>query len=65
MKRRLFRWGWLKRNRLESPVISVGSVSAGGGKDPMVLMLARILRHRATPEDFDGGISEVRRDFAG
>ena len=47
MKRRLFGWGWLKRNRLESPVISVGSVSAGGaGKTPMVLMLARILRHR-------------------
>ncbi len=47
MKRRLFQWGWLKQNRLESPVISVGSVSAGGaGKTPMVLMLAAILRHR-------------------
>jgi tetraacyldisaccharide 4'-kinase len=47
MKRRLFQWGWMKQNRLESPVISVGSVSAGGaGKTPMVLMLARMLRHR-------------------
>jgi tetraacyldisaccharide 4'-kinase len=47
MKRRLFQLGWLKQNRLTSPVISVGSVSAGGaGKTPMVLMLARILRHR-------------------
>jgi tetraacyldisaccharide 4'-kinase len=47
MKRRLFQLEWLKQNRLESPVISVGSVSAGGaGKTPMVLMLARILRHR-------------------
>jgi tetraacyldisaccharide 4'-kinase len=47
MKRRLFQLGWLKRNRLKSPVISVGSVSAGGaGKTPMVLLLARILRHR-------------------
>jgi tetraacyldisaccharide 4'-kinase len=47
MKRRLFQWGWLKQNRLESPVISVGSVSAGGaGKTPMVLLLTRILRHR-------------------
>jgi len=47
VKRGLFRLGWLKQNRLESPVISVGSVSAGGaGKTPMVLMLARILRHR-------------------
>jgi tetraacyldisaccharide 4'-kinase len=47
IKRRLFRWGWLKRRRLQSTVISVGSVSAGGaGKTPMVLMLARALRHR-------------------
>jgi tetraacyldisaccharide 4'-kinase len=47
MKRRLFRWGWLKQRRLHSPVISVGSVSAGGaGKTPVVLMLAGILRHR-------------------
>jgi tetraacyldisaccharide 4'-kinase len=47
IKRRLFQWGWLKQRRLENPVISVGSVSAGGaGKTPMVLMLARALRHR-------------------
>ena len=46
-KRRLFQWGWLKQRQLQSPVISVGSVSAGGaGKTPMVLMLARALRHR-------------------
>ncbi len=46
-KRRLFQWGWLKQRRLGSPVISVGSVSAGGaGKTPMVLLLAMILRHR-------------------
>ena len=44
MKERLYQWGWLKQNRLESPVISIGSVSAGGaGKTPMVLMLARDL----------------------
>ena len=47
MKERLFQWGWLKQNRLESPVISIGSVSAGGaGKTPMVLMLAKALNHR-------------------
>jgi tetraacyldisaccharide 4'-kinase len=47
IKRQLFRWGWLKQDRLQSPVISVGSVSAGGaGKTPMVLMLAKVLRHR-------------------
>ncbi|MEI9978086.1 MAG: tetraacyldisaccharide 4'-kinase [Edaphobacter sp.] len=47
LKREMFRWGWLKRHRLPSPVISVGSVSAGGaGKTPMVLMLAKTLQHR-------------------
>jgi tetraacyldisaccharide 4'-kinase len=47
VKRRLFRWGLLRQDRLPSPVISVGSISAGGaGKTPMVLMLARTLRHR-------------------
>jgi tetraacyldisaccharide 4'-kinase len=47
LKKQLFTWGWLKRKHLESTVISVGSVSAGGaGKTPVVLMLAGILRHR-------------------
>jgi tetraacyldisaccharide 4'-kinase len=46
-KRQLFRLGWLKQNRLTHPVISVGSVSAGGaGKTPVVLMMAGILRRR-------------------
>ncbi len=47
IKKQLFRLGWLKQRRLTHPVISVGSVSAGGaGKTPMVLMLARVLRQR-------------------
>jgi tetraacyldisaccharide 4'-kinase len=47
MKRLLFQLGWLRQSRLVNPVISVGSVSAGGaGKTPMVLLLARILRQR-------------------
>ena len=47
LKRRLFQWGWLKQRRLHHPVVSVGSISAGGaGKTPVVLMLARALRHR-------------------
>jgi tetraacyldisaccharide 4'-kinase len=47
VKEKMFRWGLLKQNHLESPVISVGSVSAGGaGKTPFVLMLAQVLRHR-------------------
>ena len=36
--------GWLRRRRLGRPVISVGSVSAGGaGKTPVVLLLAELL----------------------
>src|ERR1700748_3278686 len=47
LKRQLFSWGLLKPSHLESTVISVGSVSAGGaGKTPVVLMLPGILRHR-------------------
>jgi tetraacyldisaccharide 4'-kinase len=47
IKRQLFQWGWLRQRRLQYPVISIGSVSAGGaGKTPLVLMLARMLRHR-------------------
>jgi tetraacyldisaccharide 4'-kinase len=47
LKRRLYASGWLRQRRLESPVISVGSLSAGGaGKTPVVLMLATMLRQR-------------------
>lgn len=47
IKRQMFRLGWLKQRRLASPVISVGSVSAGGaGKTPVVMMLAGMLRRR-------------------
>jgi tetraacyldisaccharide 4'-kinase len=47
IKQKLFALGWLKQKRLQSPVISVGSVSAGGaGKTPVVLMLATMLRQR-------------------
>ena len=46
-KRHMYRWGWLKQKHLSTPVISVGSVSAGGaGKTPFVAMLAEILHSR-------------------
>lgn len=47
LKRWMFRMAWIQQRRLEGPVISVGSVSAGGaGKTPVVLMLATMLRQR-------------------
>jgi tetraacyldisaccharide 4'-kinase len=47
IKQKLFALGWLKQRRLQSPVISVGSVSAGGaGKTPVVLLLTTMLRQR-------------------
>lgn len=47
IKGQMFRLGWLKQKRLSRPVISIGSVSAGGaGKTPVVIMLAVMLRRR-------------------
>ena len=43
----LRRVGWLRVRRLQWPVISVGSLSAGGaGKTPVVIALAELLRER-------------------
>jgi tetraacyldisaccharide 4'-kinase len=43
-KRMLYTLGWLKQRRLHAPVISVGSISAGGaGKTPFVVMLSKLL----------------------
>jgi tetraacyldisaccharide 4'-kinase len=47
LKRWVYRMGWLKQRRLPRPVISVGSVSAGGaGKTPVVILLAEMLLRR-------------------
>jgi tetraacyldisaccharide 4'-kinase len=47
IKRQMLRMGWMKQKQLANPVISVGSVSAGGaGKTPVVMMLAGMLRRR-------------------
>ncbi len=46
-KRRMFEGGRLRQNALRDPVISVGSLSAGGaGKTPMVLLLTEMLQRR-------------------
>ena len=43
-KEQLLLRGWLKQRQLTHPVISVGSLSAGGaGKTPIVVMLAELL----------------------
>lgn len=47
VKRQIFRLGWLTQRRLANPVISIGSISAGGaGKTPVVLMMTDLLRRR-------------------
>lgn len=47
LKNWLYDRGWLKQQRLDKPVISVGNLSFGGtGKSPMVAELARLLSER-------------------
>ncbi len=51
-KNALYDLGWLRVRRLGWPVISVGSLSAGGaGKTPVVLMLAELLAKRGVAVD--------------
>ena len=56
-KNALFDLGWLRVRRLGWPVISVGSLSAGGaGKTPVVLMLAELLeRHQVAVDVLSRG----------
>jgi len=48
----LYDRGWLKARNLQRPVVSVGSLSAGGaGKTPVVLMLAELLARHGIAAD--------------
>jgi len=47
LRRRLYRSGWLRVQRVEVPVVVVGNLTAGGtGKTPVTLWLAEALRRR-------------------
>ncbi len=52
IRNRLYDRGSLRINRLQGPVISVGSISAGGaGKTPFVIMLGELLKRRGIAFD--------------
>ena len=47
VRNRLYDRGTLRAKRLQAPVVSVGSISAGGaGKTPFVIMLGELLKQR-------------------
>ncbi len=52
LKNRLYDTGWFKAHTLQWPVISVGSLSAGGaGKTPVVVLLAGLLERQGLAVD--------------
>jgi tetraacyldisaccharide 4'-kinase len=52
IRNRLYDRGTLRANRLQAPVISVGSISAGGaGKTPFLIMLGEQLKQRGLSFD--------------
>jgi tetraacyldisaccharide 4'-kinase len=52
VRNRLYNRGSLRTNRLQGPVISIGSISAGGaGKTPFLIMLGELLKRRGLAFD--------------
>ena len=52
IRNRLYDRGIFPANRLQAPVVSIGSLSAGGaGKTPFLIMLGELLKHRGLAFD--------------
>ena len=52
LRNRLYDSGALRARKLQGPVISVGSISAGGaGKTPFLIMLGELLKQRGIAFD--------------
>lgn len=52
VRNRLYDRGTLRANRLKAPVVSIGSISAGGaGKTPFLIMLGELLKRRGLAFD--------------
>jgi len=52
VRNRLYDRGTLRANRLRAPVVSIGSISAGGaGKTPFLIMLGELLKQRGLAFD--------------
>ena len=60
-----YRRGWLKRHRLERPVVSVGNLTVGGtGKTPLVAFIARnLLKLGWKPGILTRGYGRRRREL--
>ncbi len=62
LRRRLFRWGWLRSVRLPVPVVVVGNVTVGGaGKTPAVIALASALADAGPAPRHPSRAATVRR----
>ena len=52
LRNRLYDEGTLRTHKLKGPVVSVGSISAGGaGKTPFLIMLGELLKQRGVAFD--------------
>ncbi|HVS08384.1 MAG TPA: tetraacyldisaccharide 4'-kinase [Planctomycetota bacterium] len=65
-RNRLYDRGWLRAERLDLPVVSVGNLTAGGtGKTPLVAWVARELERRGLPPGISTRGYKAPRGMAG